>query len=64
MCSKSKAAISVPDFQVEIADRIRELLPEGYRLSRHESESCPSYAIVKNKGVKEEPSIKLYPTNS
>ena len=49
-CTKSKAVISIPNFQEKISDKIKTHLPSGYRLSKYESEgSCDRHAIVKSK---------------
>jgi len=52
LCGKSAVGISVPDFQTEIAEKIRESLPEGYRLNKRTEMSCPQYMVVKNKDNK------------
>lgn len=49
MCTKSRAVISIPNFQTKISDKIKSHLPDDYRLSKYESkESCDRYAIVKS----------------
>lgn len=44
---KNGVGISIPDTEIEIADRIQSYLKDGYHLTRYETESCPQY-IIKN----------------
>ena len=47
MCS-GKVTISIPENESESADRIRNLLNEGYTLHKDISSNCPRYNIVKS----------------
>lgn len=41
--------ISIPETEMESANRILSLLNEGYTLSKNDSSSCPRYRIIKSK---------------
>lgn len=45
MCSGSGINISIPDSEIETAEKIKLLLKEGYELSVNRSSSCPRYRI-------------------
>ena len=52
-CTSSKAVLSIPHFQSEIADRIKTYLPKEYSLNKYQSEGfCDRHAIVKSKDNK------------
>jgi len=51
-CVKLNMYLTVPDFQIEIANKAESLLPEGYGFSVNRSPKRPHYNIVKDKNAK------------
>jgi hypothetical protein len=47
MCNKG-IHISIPDTEIETANRITKILKNGYKLSVDRSSSCPRYSIIKD----------------
>ena len=52
ICGKI-VSISIPDFQLEIRDKILSKLPEDFKLCENRHGSCPSYSITRNHSVGE-----------
>jgi replicative DNA helicase len=45
----NSAIFSTPDFDSEIAEKVKMLLPQGYHLRKRKVFSCPQYSIIQDK---------------